>query len=63
MRRIIKSKERSQFAMVQDPGKISGDNLNNIRCETNRHFGNKKTKLMISQRTVRAKTSKTCIEE
>jgi hypothetical protein len=63
MLRIIKSKEIIQFAVVQDPSKISGDNLNNIRCETNRHFRIKKTKLMSSQRTVRAKTSKTCIEE
>jgi hypothetical protein len=25
--------ERSQITMVEDPSKISGDNLNNIRCE------------------------------
>jgi hypothetical protein len=27
---------------VQDPSEINGDNLNNIRCETRRHFRNKK---------------------
>jgi hypothetical protein len=26
---------------VQDPSKINGDNLNNIRRETSRHFRNK----------------------
>jgi hypothetical protein len=26
---------------LQDPSKINGDNLNNIRCETSRHFRNK----------------------
>jgi hypothetical protein len=27
---------------LQDPREINGDNLNNIRCETSRHFRNKK---------------------
>jgi hypothetical protein len=27
---------------LQDPSKINGDNLNNIRHETSRHFRNKK---------------------
>jgi hypothetical protein len=27
---------------LQDPSEINGDNLNNIRCETSRHFRNKK---------------------
>jgi hypothetical protein len=26
---------------LQEPSDINGDNLNNIRCETNRHFRNK----------------------
>jgi hypothetical protein len=26
----------------QDPSEINGDNLNNVRCEANRHFRNKK---------------------
>jgi hypothetical protein len=27
---------------LQDPSQINGDDLNNIRHETSRHFGNKK---------------------
>jgi hypothetical protein len=27
---------------LQDPSEINGDNLNNIRYETSRHFSNKK---------------------
>jgi hypothetical protein len=27
---------------LQDPSEINGDNLNNVRCEANRHFRNKK---------------------
>jgi hypothetical protein len=27
---------------LQDPSKINGDNLNNIRCEASSHFRNKK---------------------
>jgi hypothetical protein len=31
---------------LQDPSKISGDNLNNIRCEASRHFRDKKREYM-----------------
>jgi hypothetical protein len=34
--------ERCQTAGIEDPSEINGDNLNNIRCETSRHFRNKK---------------------
>jgi hypothetical protein len=27
---------------LQDPSEINGDNLNNVRCEASRYFGNKK---------------------
>jgi hypothetical protein len=27
---------------LQDPSEINGDNLNNMTCETNRHFRGKK---------------------
>jgi predicted nucleotide-binding protein (sugar kinase/HSP70/actin superfamily) len=36
MLRIIRPKRTSQIA-----SKVNGDNLNNIRCETSRHFRNK----------------------
>jgi hypothetical protein len=34
--------DQRKQAKLQDPSKINGDNLNNIRHETNRHFRNKK---------------------
>jgi hypothetical protein len=42
MHRIIISKETSQIAMVIGCKCKNGDNLNNIRHETSRHFRNKK---------------------
>jgi hypothetical protein len=42
MLRIIRSKEIGHTAVVTDPSKIHGDNLNTIRCEASRHFRNKK---------------------
>jgi hypothetical protein len=36
--KIIRSKETSQTAVVHDPSKINGDNLNNVGCEACRHF-------------------------
>jgi hypothetical protein len=32
----------AKLQWLQDPSKINGANLNNIRCEASRHFGNKK---------------------
>jgi hypothetical protein len=45
---------------------INGDNLKIVRCEARRYFRNKKReylkeKLMSLQRTVRTRTSETCI--
>jgi hypothetical protein len=42
MLKISRPKETSQIAGLQDPIKINGDNLNNIRCEASRHFRNKR---------------------
>jgi hypothetical protein len=59
---------QAKFQWLQDPSKIKWDNLKNIRCEASRRFRNKKKenlkgKIMSLQRTGRAKTSETCIEE
>jgi predicted NACHT family NTPase len=32
--------------LLQDPSEISGDNLNNIRCEASRYFRNKNRKYL-----------------
>jgi uncharacterized NAD(P)/FAD-binding protein YdhS len=34
-------KETSKLQWLQDPNKMNGDNLNNIRHEASRHFRNK----------------------
>jgi hypothetical protein len=40
--KIIRSKETNYIAVVQNPIKINGDNLDNVRREVSRHFRNKK---------------------
>jgi hypothetical protein len=51
---------------LQDPSEINGDNLNNIRRETSRHFRNKKKEYMKDknlQRTVSTRLLETGIGE
>jgi hypothetical protein len=36
-------RKQVKLQWLQDPSKINGDNLNNTRRETSRHFRNKKT--------------------
>jgi uncharacterized protein YaaR (DUF327 family) len=39
----VQSQEiKVKLQWLQDPREINGDNLNNKRCETSRHFRNKK---------------------
>jgi hypothetical protein len=35
-------RKEAKLQWLQDPSEINGDNLNNVRRETNRHFRNKK---------------------
>jgi hypothetical protein len=42
MFKTIRSKERSQTAVVKDSCQINGDNMNNIEHEASRHFRSKK---------------------
>jgi hypothetical protein len=42
MLKIIRPMETSQTAVVTGPSEINGDNLNQVRRETSRHFRNKK---------------------
>jgi hypothetical protein len=39
---LLYQKKRAKLQWFQDPSEINGDNLNNVRCETSRHFRNKK---------------------
>jgi hypothetical protein len=39
-------KKQAKLQWLQDPSEINGDNLNNIRQEASRHFGNKMRKYL-----------------
>jgi hypothetical protein len=39
---LLDQRKQATLQWLQDPSEINGDNLNNIRCEASRHFGNKK---------------------
>jgi uncharacterized protein YaaR (DUF327 family) len=59
-------RKQAKLQWLQDPSKINGDNLNNTRRETGRHFRNikreyLKEKLMSLKRTVRTRILETCI--
>jgi hypothetical protein len=65
---LLDQEKQANLQWLQDPGEINGDNLNNVRHESSRQFRNKKReclndKLMSLQRTVRTRTSQTCIGE
>jgi hypothetical protein len=39
---LLDQRKQTKLQWLQDPSEINGDNLNNIRRETSRHFRNKK---------------------
>jgi hypothetical protein len=63
----LDQRKQSKLQWLQNPSKINGDNLYNVRYEANRHVRNKKDylkdKIMSLGQTVRTKTSETCIEK
>jgi hypothetical protein len=61
--KLLEQREQAKLQWLQDPSEINGDNLKGVRWEASRHFRNRKAKLMSLQRTVRTRTSETCIEE
>jgi hypothetical protein len=42
-------RKQAKFKWLQDPGEIKASNLNDIRPETSRHFGNKKREYLIDK--------------
>jgi hypothetical protein len=38
---LLAQRKQAKLQWLQDPSKINGDNLNNIRLEASRHFRNK----------------------
>jgi hypothetical protein len=43
---LLDRRKQAKLQWSQDPSEINGDNLNNIRRETSRHFRNKKRKYL-----------------
>jgi hypothetical protein len=44
--KLLDQRKQAKLQWLQDPSEINGDNLNNIRRETSRHFRNKKREYM-----------------
>jgi hypothetical protein len=40
--KLLDQKKQAKLQWLQDQNEIIGDNLNNVRCEANRHFRNRK---------------------
>jgi hypothetical protein len=40
--KLLDQRKQAKLQWLQDPSEITGDNLNNVRCEASRHFRNKK---------------------
>jgi len=63
--KLLDQRKQAKLQWLQNPSQTNGDNLNNVRCETNRTFRDEKreyvTKLISLKQTVRTK-SETYIE-
>ncbi|PNF42182.1 hypothetical protein B7P43_G07312, partial [Cryptotermes secundus] len=44
--KLLDQRKQAKLQWLQDPSELNGDNLNNIRHETSRHFRNKKREYM-----------------
>jgi hypothetical protein len=40
--KLLDQRKQAKLQWLQDPSELNGDNLNTVRCETSRHFRNKK---------------------
>jgi hypothetical protein len=40
--KLLEQRKQAKLQWLQDPSEINGDNLNNVRLETSRHFRNKR---------------------
>jgi hypothetical protein len=40
--KLLDQRKQAGLQWLQDPSEVNGDNLNSVRCETSRHFRNKK---------------------
>jgi hypothetical protein len=60
--------KEAKLQWLQHPSEISVDNMNNGRCEANKHFRNKKREYLHEKinelaQTVRTRILETCIEK
>jgi hypothetical protein len=44
--KLLDQRKQAKFQWLQDPNKVNGDNLKNIRCEASGHFRNRKRNYM-----------------
>jgi hypothetical protein len=62
---LLNQRKQAKLQWLQDQDEINGDNLNNVRHETSRHFRNKKREYLKDKinELARTRRSETCIEE
>jgi hypothetical protein len=65
---LLYQRKQAKLKWLQDPSEINGDNLNNIRRETSRHFRNKKRKYLKNKfdelvTNTKTRTLENCIED
>jgi hypothetical protein len=56
---LLDQRKQAKLQWLQDPSEINGDNLNNVRRETSRHFRNKKREYLKGKINELAMNSKT----
>jgi hypothetical protein len=44
--KLLDQRKQAKLQWLQNTSEINGDNLNNVRCETSRHFRNTKRKYL-----------------
>jgi hypothetical protein len=47
--KLLDQRKRARLQWLQNPSKINGNNLTNVRCEASRHFRNKKQEYLINR--------------
>jgi hypothetical protein len=43
---LLDKRKQAKLHWLQDPSEINGDKLNNMKCEANKHFRNKKSEYL-----------------
>jgi hypothetical protein len=56
--KLLDHRKQDKLQWLQNSREINGDNVNNVRCEANRHFRNKRRKYLEDKIKELAKNSK-----